>query len=287
MHFSFVHLFRHFSIRHVAVVILAAAACSAVMSCDKDQSGHSGSSQVSSSESTTEIKAETLVIVSNGSELRVGGTALIDKGNGTYAVDSATPNTVWVFRDFNGIHPDQVHTVNGDGVAPGKAYLMTSHGLKLIREVDLKLTNDQIAAQFGIQLPTLPQEAENAFLDGNLQKVRALLNENPNLVSARTAIDNTPLSLAVWRGHKEVAKLLLEKGADVNARTIDGDTPLHGAAESDYMGRNNRNAVAELLLAHGAEVNAKNKYGDTPLHKAVEAGHKDVAELLRKHGGHE
>jgi ankyrin repeat protein len=43
--------------------------------------------------------------------------------------------------------------------------------------------------------------------------------------------------------------------------------------------------VAELLLAHGADVNAKCNLGFTPLQTAM--GHKDVAELLRQHGGHE
>jgi ankyrin repeat protein len=41
----------------------------------------------------------------------------------------------------------------------------------------------------------------------------------------------------------------------------------------------------ELLLAN--HVNAKNKDGHTPLHYALEKGHKDVADLLRQHGGHE
>ena len=45
--------------------------------------------------------------------------------------------------------------------------------------------------------------------------------------------------------------------------------------------------VAELLLANKAEVNAKDNNGETPLHEAVDKGHKDVAGLLRQHGGHE
>jgi ankyrin repeat protein len=45
--------------------------------------------------------------------------------------------------------------------------------------------------------------------------------------------------------------------------------------------------VAALLLANKAEVNAKSSKGDTPLHWAVVSGHKDVAALLRQHGGQE
>jgi len=45
--------------------------------------------------------------------------------------------------------------------------------------------------------------------------------------------------------------------------------------------------MAELLLANKTEVNATNNEGETPLHVAVAKGHKEVAELLRQHGGHE
>jgi len=40
-----------------------------------------------------------------------------------------------------------------------------------------------------------------------------------------------------------------------------------------------------VLLAHGAEVNAKTNEGDTALEVAVSQGNRDVAELLRQHGG--
>jgi ankyrin repeat protein len=45
--------------------------------------------------------------------------------------------------------------------------------------------------------------------------------------------------------------------------------------------------VVELLLANKTEVNAKMTNGATPLHLTVTRGCKDVAELLRQHGGHE
>jgi ankyrin repeat protein len=43
--------------------------------------------------------------------------------------------------------------------------------------------------------------------------------------------------------------------------------------------------MVKFLFAHGADVNAKNQNGSTPLQMA--ARHKDIAELLRQHGGHE
>ena len=45
--------------------------------------------------------------------------------------------------------------------------------------------------------------------------------------------------------------------------------------------------LVELLLNKGAEINAKNNDGQTPLFVASRYGHMDVVELLRRHGGHE
>jgi ankyrin repeat protein len=42
---------------------------------------------------------------------------------------------------------------------------------------------------------------------------------------------------------------------------------------------------ADFLLAHGADVNAKDNGGKTPLKWAEDDGHKELAEMLRQHGG--
>jgi ankyrin repeat protein len=73
--------------------------------------------------------------------------------------------------------------------------------------------------------------------------------------------------------------LLLANKADVNAKAVDGVTPLHVAAQSPLKD------LAELLLANKADVNAKDNEGKTPLQYALSKGQKDTAELLRRHGG--
>jgi ankyrin repeat protein len=55
------------------------------------------------------------------------------------------------------------------------------------------------------------------------------------------------------------------------------------SAIQNYAGKD----VVELLLANKADINAKDNHGGTPLLMAEETGQKDVAELLRQHGGHE
>ncbi len=84
------------------------------------------------------------------------------------------------------------------------------------------------------------------------------------------------MHMAAASGHREVAKLLLARKADVNAKDNDGMTPLHMAVAWHH------NDVAQLLLANKAEVNAKDNgsgifRGRTPLHWAVaHGGHKDT-----------
>jgi ankyrin repeat protein len=113
---------------------------------------------------------------------------------------------------------------------------------------------------------------------GDLEKVKALLKDNPALVFSKGCEGSTPLYWAVMRGHKDVAEFLLANKADVNAKNERGNTPLHAAALEGHSD------VTELLLAHNAYVNAKNKYGALPLHWAAHLIHKDVAELLLANG---
>ncbi|MYI06752.1 MAG: hypothetical protein F4059_05405, partial [Gemmatimonadetes bacterium] len=74
----------------------------------------------------------------------------------------------------------------------------------------------------------------------------------------------TPLHYAGWNPNRGIAAALLDAGADVNALSHGGRTPLHDAA-----GNASNPAVIEFLIAAGAEVNARDNNGDTPLHSAA------------------
>src|ERR1051326_8077568 len=92
------------------------------------------------------------------------------------------------------------------------------------------------------------------------ETVCKLTRAHPELHSTKANGGRTPLHYAAVCGDTLLAKLLLVKGADVNARDDNGATPLHVAA---YNGQKD---VAELLLAKRAQVNAVNNDRMTPLH---------------------
>jgi ankyrin repeat protein len=73
------------------------------------------------------------------------------------------------------------------------------------------------------------------------------------------------------------ARLLLEKGADVESRDNEGRTPLGWAAEKGHE------VVVKLLLERGAELEPRDNDGRTPLGWAARRGHEAVANLLQSH----
>jgi len=105
-----------------------------------------------------------------------------------------------------------------------------------------------------------------------------LLIEKGAEVNAKDTDGWTPLICASRDGHIEVAKLLIEKEAEVNAKDTDGWTPLILALRFGHF------EVAKLLIENRAEVNAKSTYGSTPLICASSDGHIEVAKLLIEKG---
>jgi serine/threonine-protein phosphatase 6 regulatory ankyrin repeat subunit B len=124
-------------------------------------------------------------------------------------------------------------------------------------------------------------EIHDAAKGGNLEKVKALLKDNPELVNAKAYNGWTPLHLAAAKGQKEVVELLLTHNAHVNAKDDSGETPLFHAV------RFGNKDIVELLLDHGADVNAKDKDGATALDVAAKSkqSNQETIELLRQHGG--
>ncbi len=130
---------------------------------------------------------------------------------------------------------------------------------------------------------TKEMDIHTAATLGRVDEIESILAEKPELVNAKDEEGMTPLHFAVSiLGNKEAVKLLITKGADVNAQEDRfGATPLHMVFTE--LGGNKD--IVELLVANGADVNAKRKdNGSTPLHMAVSRGLKDTIEFLMSKG---
>jgi ankyrin repeat protein len=99
---------------------------------------------------------------------------------------------------------------------------------------------------------------------------------DPNLDSGALG---PPLLTAVVVGQKEAARVLIARGARINARMgKDEWTPLGAAAEAKDL------EMVRLLLDAGADPNLPNGHGETPLGVAASRGSPEVAALLRERG---
>jgi len=133
-------------------------------------------------------------------------------------------------------------------------------------------------------------------------------------VNVKAFVGITPLHQAAMGGHIEGAKVLIEHGANLNARSSDG-TALHQIINLSHLLSDRRDANAEmakllvesglelqefalgntelhlaalkghahlvpLLVQHGADVNARNDFGHTALHYAAQHGYRSVADAL-------
>jgi prepilin-type N-terminal cleavage/methylation domain-containing protein len=126
-----------------------------------------------------------------------------------------------------------------------------------------------------------------AALDGDVIEARRLIENSLGNVNRHGNMGRTPLHYAASHGHKDVAELLIEKGAEVDAKDIRLETPLHYAVCSSYdvaKSHCGQIDVVRLLVANGADPNAKDKEGRTPLSYAEDAGYGDIAALLIAHG---
>ena len=123
----------------------------------------------------------------------------------------------------------------------------------------------------------------------HLEMIKLLIDRGANV----KAIDDTHHTPLHWASNKETAGLLIDAGADVNAKTLsDGETILYSAAWGAAQGSPKSGVMymdlTKLLIAKGADVNVKLKSGETTLHEVArsysEKHASEVCELLIANG---
>ncbi|KXJ83661.1 hypothetical protein RP20_CCG003603 [Aedes albopictus] len=91
---------------------------------------------------------------------------------------------------------------------------------------------------------------------------------------SKTKVDRTPLHFAVYQGNVEIVELLLNSKCEVDAKDMLKMTALHWAVEKRH------DKIVEMLLQHGADPNAVSKFGKSPISIASEAGQVDLVRIL-------
>jgi len=139
-----------------------------------------------------------------------------------------------------------------------------------------ELNERELSHLFSIDESKFLEEAARMYLYGLVRLALKNFELTQEELKGSYGFDKkTVLHIVCRMGDAEIAKLLIEKGADVNAKDQDDKTPLHSASENGHL------KVVDLLIKEGADVNVENKVlGETPLNFAVNKGHLDIAKLL-------
>lgn len=124
---------------------------------------------------------------------------------------------------------------------------------------------------------TLELFLHRAIVQNSLESVKIILEKGADINAILDEEHNlNALHIAIFEEHTEIAKLLIEKGIDINAKEKGNGTALHMAAFFGYYD------IAKLLLDKGADINAfagPEGEGKLPIDAAIDKNHPDIVKL--------
>jgi ankyrin repeat protein len=151
--------------------------------------------------------------------------------------------------------------------------------LEALYRGDRERVDELLAAQ-----PSLDVFEAAAF--GRTDRLRELLDEPPR-ANAFGDDGFHPLGLACFFGHLEAARLLLDRGADVNALSKNEHiqtAAIHAATAAQGTDEETRYELVKLALEHGADANLEQAGGSRAIDTARQNGDARVEQLLLEHG---
>lgn len=140
--------------------------------------------------------------------------------------------------------------------------------------IPLRWKTALMAAILAVVPPPGADEIHEAVKKGDPAAVRDVLAARPESVGAVDERGTTPLHIAARAGRVDIAALLIEKGADLEAKSPSGFTPLFLAVAGK------KPDTVNLLLDKGACVNAETRFETTPLFTAAESGSPEILQSL-------
>jgi len=152
--------------------------------------------------------------------------------------------------------------------------------MKKVNALILLITLLVVCKQTG-QTAAAAQEIDiwTAAARGNIEAIKQHLEAGTDLNAKEPSGGSTPLRIAATFDQAEAAELLIDKGANVNARGNDGGTALHAAA---FLCRGE---IVKLLLAKGVDIGAENVRGETALYGVTAPWSQDLEGIYGYIGG--
>lgn len=130
-------------------------------------------------------------------------------------------------------------------------------------------------------------------IDDRRRNILKLLITNGADIEIKDIDNETPLFAAIEIGNVETVELLVKAGANVNAKSEKGYTPLHSCMDPESLSENpgkirdrmlKQMRIAEILISDGAKINETDRKKRTPLHYAVKNKNYDMVRFLISHG---